>query len=292
MEEQDMTRTLISRAMRIGRATVLAVGLAVVLAATLGITTTALAAVPGDPFKLGQLNAVNRVSKLVGSAKGMLLRVDNNGGGPALFLEANAGRPPLVVNASAGKAKNLNADKLDGKDSSAFLAADGKAADAAHADRADSAARADVATNASDAANADTLDGRNSSDFAPGSAEAWHEVGASGEPGFQSGFSNYRSAHTANWSTAAFYKDPYGVVHLKGTVKSGSDIMGGSPIFTLPSGYRPSAIERHAVFKNIGVFSEQVVFVDINPDGRVSVGGGRYDNGLSLDGITFRTAGQ
>ena len=116
-----MTRIFISKAMRLGRATVLAVGLAVVLAATLGITTAALAAVPGDPFKLGQLNAVNRVSKLVGSAKGTLLKVDNNGGGPGLYLEANAGKAPLVVNASAGKAKNLNADELDGKDSNQIL---------------------------------------------------------------------------------------------------------------------------------------------------------------------------
>ena len=82
-----MTRTLISKTMRIGRAAV-------------------LATIPGDPFKLGQLNAMNRVSQLVGSTKGMLLKVDNNGCSPALFLEANAARPPLVVNATAGTATN------------------------------------------------------------------------------------------------------------------------------------------------------------------------------------------
>ena len=283
-----------SKAVRLARGTALFVGAAVMLAVVLGVGTTALAA-NGKPFLLGKPNVATAVSTLV-----------NRGVGPALSLNVKAGQPPLAVNSRA-KVVNLNADrvdgldstafqrsgtkatdsdKLDGKDSADFLGADQKAADATHADR------ADIATNASNAANADTLDGRNSSDFAPGSAEAWHEVGASGEPGFQSGFSNYRDVSTANWSTAAFYKDPYGVVHLKGTVKSGSDLIGGSPVFTLPSDYRPSAIERHAVFKNIGVFSEQAVSVDIKPDGSVSVGGGRYDNGLSLDGITFRAAGR
>ena len=52
-----------------------------------------------------------------------------------------------------GKVANLNADKVDGKDDEAFLAANGKAQDAAHADRADTAA------------NADALDGRDSSAF-------------------------------------------------------------------------------------------------------------------------------
>jgi hypothetical protein len=33
----------------------------------------------------------------------------------------DAGNPPIFLNASAGKASNLNADKLDDKDSSPFL---------------------------------------------------------------------------------------------------------------------------------------------------------------------------
>jgi len=52
--------------------------------------------------------------------------------------------------------KVADSDKLDGKESSAFLGANQKAADAAHADQ---------ATSASSAANADTLDGTDSSEF-------------------------------------------------------------------------------------------------------------------------------
>ena len=145
-----MTKAFFGKVMWVGRATTFCVGLAVVLALVLGAGTTALAAVPGDPFKLGRLNTVDRATALVGRVTGPLFRVDNNGGGPALALEANTGAPPLTVNASAGKAPNLDADRLDGKDASAFLPADGKARDALRADS---------------AGDAGTLDGKDSSDF-------------------------------------------------------------------------------------------------------------------------------
>jgi hypothetical protein len=124
MEEQGMSRTFISQTMRIGRAAVLAVGLAVVLAATLDTATTALAAVPGDPFRLGQVNVVNAVSRLVGEVDGPMLMVDNDSAGPratALTVQAEQDRPPLKVNAAAGTATNLSADELDGKDSNQIL---------------------------------------------------------------------------------------------------------------------------------------------------------------------------
>jgi hypothetical protein len=42
-------------------------------------------------------------------------------GSKALQLTVAEGKPPIQVNATAGKASNLNADKLDGDDSTAFL---------------------------------------------------------------------------------------------------------------------------------------------------------------------------
>lgn len=42
---------------------------------------------------------------------------------------------------------------------------------------------------------------------------------------------------------AGFYKDPFGMVHLQGTVRSGTL---GATVFTLPAGYRPAALERFA----------------------------------------------
>lgn len=111
-----MLRSTVGKVMWVGRAMAFLVGLAIILAVVLGVASAALAAVPGDPFRLGKLNAIDAVSQLVGSVTGPMLKIDNNGGGPALRLESNANRPPLTVNADAGKALNLNADKLDGKD--------------------------------------------------------------------------------------------------------------------------------------------------------------------------------
>lgn len=93
------------------------VGLSIVLAVVLGLATTALAAVPGDPFKLGRFNTIDAISRLVGNVNGPMLVVDNNSGknkATALSLRVEQGRPPLKVNDSAGKATNLNADKVDG----------------------------------------------------------------------------------------------------------------------------------------------------------------------------------
>lgn len=116
-----MTKAFFRQVMWVGRAATFCVGLAVVLAVAFGVGTTALAAVPGDPFKLGRLNTVDRITSLTGGAAGPLLRVDNNGGGPALALKSEAGRAPLTVNAGAGKAANLDADRLDGTDSDDFM---------------------------------------------------------------------------------------------------------------------------------------------------------------------------
>ncbi len=116
-----MRRSTLDKVVRTGRVTVFTVGLAVVFAVVLGIGSTALAAVPGDPFRLGKVNAINAVSHLVGSTTGSLLRLDNNGTGSALQLLVEPGRQPMTVNADAGKATNLNADKLDGSSSADFL---------------------------------------------------------------------------------------------------------------------------------------------------------------------------
>lgn len=103
-------------------------GLALVLALMLGVGTMALAAVPGDPFKLGKVNSINRLSTLVGTATSPILRVQNKGTGTALDLRVQPGKPPLTTN-SIGRIPRLNADMVDGKHAGAFLPKGGKAAD-------------------------------------------------------------------------------------------------------------------------------------------------------------------
>ncbi len=108
------------------RTTTTVVGLAIMLALMLGVATTALAGTGiGATFNLGKTNAVNQVSKLAGSVAGPSLRVDNNSAdasATALDLQVEPGKAPMKVN-SDGRVANLNADKLDGQDASAFMPA-------------------------------------------------------------------------------------------------------------------------------------------------------------------------
>jgi hypothetical protein len=74
----------------------------------------------GGVFNLGKTNSVNGSTLLIGKTTDKQLKITNTGSGPALGLSVAAGKAPLTVNSSAGKATNLNADKLDGLDSTAF----------------------------------------------------------------------------------------------------------------------------------------------------------------------------
>jgi len=75
--------------------------------------------------------------------------------------------------------------------------------------------------------------------------EVWHEVGATSEPAFTNSWVNLGGGS----ATAAFKKDVGGNVHIKGLVKSGV-VGAGTPIFTLPAGYRPGATLIFAVVTN------------------------------------------
>ena len=115
--------TIAKKVMWIGRATVFSVGLIVTLAIVLGVGTTALAAVPGDPFKLGKTNTIDHMSTLVGSASGALLKINNNGSGPALDLLVEEGEAPMTVDSTI-QVDDFNADQVDGKSASAFISED------------------------------------------------------------------------------------------------------------------------------------------------------------------------
>lgn len=68
------------------------------------------AAATGGTFVLGRGNTATTQTAL-----------SNTGAGPVLSLSARTGQAPLAVGASAGKATNLNADKLDGLDSTQLV---------------------------------------------------------------------------------------------------------------------------------------------------------------------------
>lgn len=63
--------------------------------------------------------------------------------------------------------------------------------------------------------------------------ETPHVVGDSGEPAFQGTWVNY---DTLTYRGARFWKDPVGLVHIEGLIKSGTI---NTTAFVLPAGYRP-----------------------------------------------------
>jgi hypothetical protein len=109
--------------------------------------------------------------------------------------------------------------------------------------------------------------------------EPFHIVGNTGEPAFQNGWTNFG----VGVSTGGFYIDPASVVHLKGILNGGTS---GTTAFTLPVGYRPSAIL--VAPGAAGGFGE--VQIRIDPDGDVVVFcvGGCAGKFPGLDSISFR----
>ena len=115
-----MLRSAASKAMSVGRFASAVFGLALVLALMFGVTSVALAA-NGQPFLLGRAtNAATALTKLTGNVNGAAMQVQNTNAGygrhGALSLTVQAGEAPMRVNSDA-RVANLNADKIDGKDS-------------------------------------------------------------------------------------------------------------------------------------------------------------------------------
>jgi tetrahydromethanopterin S-methyltransferase subunit B len=109
----------------------------------------------------------------------------------------------------------------------------------------------------------------------PMSNEAWHVVGAAGEPAFLNSWTNY----AGGYATAGFYKDSLGIVHLRGLVKSGT----ATTIFTLPVGYRPEYYVLFATSTDPNIYGR----CDVLTTGAVVKSAGST-TWFSLDGLTFR----
>lgn len=86
----------------------------------------------------------------------------------------------------------------------------------------------------------------------------WLEIGTPGAPAFESGWVNSGRPN----DVAAIRKDPFGVVHMKGLVKSGT-VSALAGIFTLPEAYRPPSdyglhftVTSNAAFGQIRIFGD------------------------------------
>jgi hypothetical protein len=119
-----MVRSVVSKVMWVGRATVFLVGLAVILALVFGAASAALGA-NGQAWILGQPNVATAITSLggTGGVDGPMVRLTNSdadANDTALDLRVQSGEAPMRVN-SERRVANLNADQLDGVDSARFI---------------------------------------------------------------------------------------------------------------------------------------------------------------------------
>ena len=196
-----------------------------------------------------------------------------------------------AVAATATKHKDAKADtKLVKALAPSLSVKHAKTANSAiNATNAVNATNATDATNATNATHATTAGGAPPTDSAggalsgscpnPGLAapEAVRLVGAAGQPAFGTGWSNVGGS----FQTAGFYKDPFGVVHLQGDVKSTG---ASSTIFVLPPGYCPTAVENFPVYGNGGTAAG--IAIRQSDCNVVLVAGDT--SFIGLGGITFR----
>ena len=222
------------------------------LALFVALGGTALATT--KPFTLGTTNTVDAASTVTNGTTSIanpLLTFTNNAtatGATALALNVASGHAPFTTN-SATRVTNLNADKIDGIDSGGFV-------------------RTTVPA-------AGKLVG-----------EPWHEVtvfnAAFGDPCCNGWYQNFSGGA---FSTPAYYKDPLGIVHIKGVIEpsSGKSVSqcNDFSIFQLPAGYRPILTEIYQTNRQI----------DVNNNGWLAVctpGTLNHGDAIVLDGIAFR----
>lgn len=123
--EQDMLRSAASKIAWLARASTVVVGLAIMLALMFGLATAALGA-NGQAWILGQGNNATNITALGGKlgVNGPMLRLINNNADAndtALELRVQPGEAPMRVNSST-PVSNLNADFIDGRSASSFVA--------------------------------------------------------------------------------------------------------------------------------------------------------------------------
>jgi hypothetical protein len=111
------------------------------------------------------------------------------------------------------------------------------------------------------------------------SGETAHVVGTTGEPPFENGWTNFGGP----WSTAGFFKDGLGFVHLKGTIRAGAT-GNGNTAFTLPVGYRPA----ESLFLPVGGSLSAGLSLQVQQDGTIQPSCGGVGCNAGLDGLSFR----
>ena len=98
-------------------------------------------------------------------------------------------------------------------------------------------------------------------------------------PALLNSWVNYNAA---THQPAGYYRDPLGVVHVRGTIKDGT-ATAGTVLFQLPIGYRPTKFVFLPIVHN-GAWG----FVYVTASGNVTLGMGVTNTYVTLDGLYFR----
>jgi hypothetical protein len=117
--------------------------------------------------------------------------------------------------------------------------------------------------------------------------QAWHVIGAPGQPAFHSPWTNFSPSVAG---AASFRRDRDRMVHLRGSVDAGANIPGGT-IFTLPVGYRPGKYRYFTVATTDGGGNPADGIIEIQTNGTVMSYISTDDRFVSLDQIAFYAGG-
>lgn len=141
------------------------------------------------------------------------------------------------------------------------------------------AATAGSADSAASAANADRLDDLDSTRFLRSD-----QLGGFVDAGVPTTCSGWPNVNPSVNQAASYWRDPFGVVHLRGTVFKCDAL--NNTIFTLPAGFRPGKLEHFAVAAEND--TPPTAIVNVGSNGQVVAPGSTDADVRSLDGITFR----
>ena len=108
----------------------------------------------------------------------------------------------------------------------------------------------------------------------------WHYFGYVGEPALRSGLVPYDAAGS-NWCPGRYRRDGAGCVFLEGLFAANPT--SATPLFTLPSGFRPAYRQIQAIAAQGGT----AFYVNIYSNGDVAVAGNTSGSITSIDGVTF-----
>lgn len=104
------------------------------------------------------------------------------------------------------------------------------------------------------------------------------------------------SSYVGNWAAyvgqtpPAYWKDPYGIVHLRGLLQNPSSTTGA--MFVLPASYRPINYAYFAVSDSNTTPTYLTVYITATTNGSVAAGSVVVANStqsVALDGVTFST---